>query len=270
MNGTPARDVADATVTMTFDEIAKAKGLKRRSAVRWVQRHDLRRTIGNDGRTRVTVPVSLLTPQGDDARGVADDVVLASVHESHPVVTAAVAPAAARDIAGLVAGLGAAIAGLRDALKAAEARADQAQARADRADARAAALAQERDQARLGRDRARGDMQAHQGRADRLQVEIDAARAGPWLSRVWRAARGRRAGDGRTDPVRRANCIRGARCRAPSFGHFVEPAYASGSGIGIVAGSGRFEPVTWRAPMARRGVARGKGRRERKPGGGAR
>jgi hypothetical protein len=45
---------------LTYDELAGARGTSRDAAIRWVQRHNLRRQPGNDGRVRVSVPPSAL------------------------------------------------------------------------------------------------------------------------------------------------------------------------------------------------------------------
>jgi hypothetical protein len=53
-------DSSDDGQWMTYAELAEARGIKLRAAVRQVQRQALRRQPGNDGKTRVWVPYDIL------------------------------------------------------------------------------------------------------------------------------------------------------------------------------------------------------------------
>jgi len=53
-------DSSDDGQWMTYAELAEARGIKLRAAVRQVQRQALRRQPGNDGKTRVWVPCDIL------------------------------------------------------------------------------------------------------------------------------------------------------------------------------------------------------------------
>jgi hypothetical protein len=58
---------------LTYDEIAKLRGIKRIGAVRLVQRYKWRRMEGNDGKARVLVPVTALEPVRRTDAGNQDD-----------------------------------------------------------------------------------------------------------------------------------------------------------------------------------------------------
>ena len=73
-----ARDDAGDGAWLTYDQLAEARRISRRAAVRMTQRHRLRRQPGNDGHVRVWVPRDMLNPsqrasQDDDAGVVARD-----------------------------------------------------------------------------------------------------------------------------------------------------------------------------------------------------
>jgi len=117
-------DNADAADTgdrqwLTYGQLAEARQIGRRAAVRLAQRHRLRRQPGNDGTVRVWVPA---------------DMAASSPFRPHPPATPATPDAAdADDTKGADAAPfhSQALAALEDALRAADARADAALALAN-------------------------------------------------------------------------------------------------------------------------------------------
>jgi hypothetical protein len=57
-------DIDNGGTWLTYSEIAKARGVKRVAAIRLVQRHKWRKQPGNDGMTKVLVPVSMIQAAG--------------------------------------------------------------------------------------------------------------------------------------------------------------------------------------------------------------
>jgi hypothetical protein len=57
-------DIDNGGTWLTYSEIAKARGVKRVAAIRLVQRHKWRKQPGNDGMTKVLVPVSMIQAVG--------------------------------------------------------------------------------------------------------------------------------------------------------------------------------------------------------------
>jgi hypothetical protein len=70
-------DDGDGTVWLSYSELAEARGIGRRSAVRLAQRRRWTRRRGNDGTTRVAGPAGEDQPRhddgGDDTGDVAGD-----------------------------------------------------------------------------------------------------------------------------------------------------------------------------------------------------
>jgi hypothetical protein len=79
--------VGDGARRMTYAELAAVRGISPASAKRLAQRHRWGRQVGNDGGTRVTVPLSALVNTGKD-KDVTGDVT--------PVVVPVTAPRAAQ------------------------------------------------------------------------------------------------------------------------------------------------------------------------------
>jgi hypothetical protein len=64
---------------LTYEELAKARGIQRLAAVRLTQRHKWRRQRGNDGHARVLVPDDML-PRGVATVTTTDPVTVATTH----------------------------------------------------------------------------------------------------------------------------------------------------------------------------------------------
>ena len=129
-------DNGDDTRWMTYAELAQVRGIREPGAVRLVQRRKWERHKGNDGSTRVAVPLSELRPS--------------------PHVTPAVTPVTP-DSGGV------------EALQRERQRADQAEARADRAEVRA-------EDARTHVEQQTADMNAALIRAAKLEGEATGLR----------------------------------------------------------------------------------------------
>ena len=87
-------DPSDETVRLTYVELAKARGISLNAARRMTLRHRWPKQIGNDGMTRVSVPVSALT-YGDTPGDVPVDAAANAVSDIPPAVTLAEASIAA-------------------------------------------------------------------------------------------------------------------------------------------------------------------------------
>jgi hypothetical protein len=135
-SGDTSDDMSGDGRWMTYDELAKLRGIARASAERLVQRNHWRRQRGNDRTVRILVPMdSLLGDMSDDlSPHVSDD------------VSADTRALLARGLAALED----AVAALRQQSEAAKARAADAEVRADRAEA---AIDAERARADALRDR---------------------------------------------------------------------------------------------------------------------
>jgi hypothetical protein len=177
---------ADATADMgegswmTYGQLAAARQIGRRAAVRLAQRHHLRRQPGNDGSVRVWVPAEMAS---------------SSPFRPHPPATPEVdtddTPAA--DATPFHAQ---ALAALEDALRAADARADAALALVDRLAAKLADAGDRSDRlqrdltaALTAADQARAEAQITRDRVDELTRAEEARQArGLWarLRAAWR------------------------------------------------------------------------------------
>jgi hypothetical protein len=178
---------------LTYGQLAEARQIGRRAAVRLAQRHHLRRQPGNDGAVRVWVPADMAasspfrpfppaTPEAD-ADADTDDTLAADATPFHAL----------------------ALAVLEDALRSADARADAAIALADKlaselADAgdRSERLARDLADAkgdlsfiRAALDRTQAEARAARERTEALQRENDARKARGLLARLRAAVRGR-------------------------------------------------------------------------------
>ena len=120
---------------LTYDQIAKLRGTAKVGAIRWVQRHKLRRQPGNDGLVRILVPPDVLAqtdaprrsaPNSSQNGAAAFETALAAIREAHAGELTA----------------------LRDQLQDQRSRAERAEARGDR-------LRQELDAVREELDRKR-------------------------------------------------------------------------------------------------------------------
>jgi hypothetical protein len=155
IRATDAGNVATADAGgswMTYDQLAAARQITRRAAIRLAQRHRLRRQPGNDGHARVFVPADMATSSPHRPFPPATDV--ATTPDDTPPNIAN----SFRDQA---------LAALEDALRASDARAAEAGSRAEAA----LALAD-----RLGAQLANAGE-----RANALQTAIDELRAGQTL-----------------------------------------------------------------------------------------
>jgi hypothetical protein len=132
---------------LTYGQLAEARQIGRRAAIRLAQRHRLRRQPGNDGQTRIWVPTDMASSSPHRPFPPTTDAT--SDHDDSPPPT----PFHAKALAALED----AVAALREQLAAAEARAQvtdtdrrTAEARADRAEA---SIVGERQRADVLRDR---------------------------------------------------------------------------------------------------------------------
>jgi hypothetical protein len=191
MDETHAADTGDGS-WMTYGQLAEARQIGRRAAVRLAQRHRLRRQPGNDGSVRVWVPA---------------DMAASSPFRPHPPATPATPDDADADdtpAADATPFHAQALAALEDALRLADARADAALALANKltaalADAgvRTEWLATERDAmreraafAQAAVERAQEQAKAAQARVDELRQAEEARKGqGRWvrLRAAWRA-----------------------------------------------------------------------------------
>lgn len=111
-------DREDVTVDekmMTYAELADALGIKGDSARRLVRRKRWRREVGNDGQSRIAVPVEFLNARPDDPPAVTEDVIQDVTTDNPP------------DIAIAFARLEVEIHGLRELLDSERKRADAAE-----------------------------------------------------------------------------------------------------------------------------------------------
>jgi hypothetical protein len=123
--------VGDGARRMTYAELAQARGISPASAKRLAQRHHWGRQVGNDGVTRVTVPlVALVNTMKSKANDVIGDIVAMSPATG---ATGRVTPSdVTADVIPATAGLAEAVDLLRNQLEVANWRADSADARAER------------------------------------------------------------------------------------------------------------------------------------------
>lgn len=113
----------DATIAMTYAELARRLSIKPASAKRLAQRNKWHRVIGNDGVALVHVPMSAVP---DD---IAPDVTPDITDDVPDDVAPEVSPPVAPDLAPRVAHLEGLLEGLRGQLEAEQRRADAAEAR---------------------------------------------------------------------------------------------------------------------------------------------
>jgi hypothetical protein len=162
-------DARDDARWMSYDELAAARDINRRSAVRLAQRRRWARRRGNDGTTRVAVPAGEDQPNHDDARDVTGDD----------------GDDDAGDISRILSALEVVVAPLREQLELANRRADQERTRAD------VALAQLRMAEELlkeGQIERAAVQEALAGAETRLR-EAEAARAEFWARSRWKRIR---------------------------------------------------------------------------------
>jgi hypothetical protein len=170
-------DDAGSGQWMTYDELARARGINRRAAVRLSQRHRLRRQPGNDGLARIWVPNDVATPPQRLTRRQA----------SHTNGSGTAVSDAHVD------------AGDTQALAAATARAEQAEANR-RADV-AIALA-DRTLAQLAEAEKRADTARDQLQAVRVQLTTAEAEAKAANDRAWASSEQQSAAEQRADAER--------------------------------------------------------------------
>jgi hypothetical protein len=168
-------DIADDTASgqwLTYGQLADARGISRRAAIRLTQRHRWRRQKGNDGFARVWVPDEMTTPRGDDTATVDADA-------DDDTTTDRPTPFRAK-----------ALAALETALTDANSRADQALALANRLGAQIAGATERAITAEAARDQARAEAQSAREAADDLRSREAAWWRQGRLRRVWWAWRG--------------------------------------------------------------------------------
>ena len=170
-------DDAGSGQWMTYDELATARGINRRAAVRLSQRHRLRRQPGNDGLARIWVPNDVATPPQRLTRRQA----------SHTNGSGTAVSDAHVD------------AGDTQALAAATARAEQAEANR-RADV-AIALT-DRTLAQLAEAEKRADAARDQLQAVRVQLTTAEAEAKAANDRAWASSEQQSAAEQRADAER--------------------------------------------------------------------
>jgi hypothetical protein len=152
------------TIILTYQELAARLNIDVPSARRRVLRSRWARSRGNDGRARVAVPISVLARDGAD---VGSDVPLDDPSDD------------GRDDGSDVT-TDSLIATLQRAL-------DRERTRADRSDERERQLMAEIASLRERLGRAEGEATGLRERAERLQAELEADRAGGPMARAWRA-----------------------------------------------------------------------------------
>jgi hypothetical protein len=147
------------TVWLTYAELGKARGTNAAAAKRLAMRRRWRRQAGNDGTTRVSVPVSEVRHWKGDAG--AHTAVSAGVNTDDDTGADA----------SVIKALESAVASLTERAAVAENRADRAEIRAEQAEARV-----NRAEQSLSEERKRAD-QAEVA-ANRLEIELDAEKLG--------------------------------------------------------------------------------------------
>ena len=120
----------DTTVSVTYAELATARGVSVAAARRLTLRHRWPKHPGNDGYTRVLVPVAFMEDSGTTVAPALDD---ASVAKIAAAATDAMT-VALTDVLRVIPTLEAAVASLQGQLDTANERADQEKQRADRAE----------------------------------------------------------------------------------------------------------------------------------------
>jgi hypothetical protein len=144
-------DIADdmaGGAWLTYGQLADARGISRRAAIRLTQRHRWRRQKGNDGFARVWVPDDMTTPRGDDTAtadaDADDDTATDRATPFHAQALAALEDA----LAALRAAKDSEIATLRDVVEGLRSTVSRAEHRAAHAEQRATDAEAARDQAR--------------------------------------------------------------------------------------------------------------------------
>jgi hypothetical protein len=198
----------------TYAQLAQARQIGKRAAVRLAQRHRLRRQPGNDGQTRVWVPTDMAsssphrpTPPASDADDTSPDVAPPFHAQALSALEAALADAGRRaDEAGKRADDALALADSTMArLADAESRAGKAEAalagervraevmrsRLDEFEATATAAVTRAEQAEARANQARAEAEEALQGAERLRQAEEARKARGRLRRAWDGWRGR-------------------------------------------------------------------------------
>jgi hypothetical protein len=170
----------------TYAQLAQARQIGKRAAVRLAQRHRLQRQPGNDGQTRVWVPTDMAsssphrpTPPATDANDTSPDVAPPFHAQALSALEAALADAGRRvDEASGRADAALALADRTLAqLADASTRADEANKRADAAEARSEANVQRADRAEARAEQERLAADRFRTEAEEARGEAEAARA---------------------------------------------------------------------------------------------
>jgi hypothetical protein len=132
-DSTTSHTTDDATVSVTYIELAEARGITVAAARRLTLRHRWPKHPGNDGYTRVLVPVAFMET---DATSVAPSLDEASISAVAQAATVAMTDAFT-DVLRVVPTLHELVASLQTQLTTAQERADQERQRAERAESRA-------------------------------------------------------------------------------------------------------------------------------------
>ncbi len=167
-------DGESGTVSLTYAELARARGISKASAERLVHNHKWRRSRGNDGRVRVMVPpdfVPEISPEiRADRRGRPGR---PSKTRITPEISPENSPEITPDFRGMIEAALAPIRELADSerirAERAESRIDAERDRADRAEKRVG-----EEWARAARERARAE--SAEQRIKKLEAELDQAR----------------------------------------------------------------------------------------------
>lgn len=126
--------VSDMTSRLTYHELAAARGITLDAARRMAQRHKWAKQVGNDGLSRVEVPVSALVPT-EPSRPVEprivrfDSATVSALADAVAAATVAGVVASTGDATHVVQALEAAITALRDQLAAEQERVRAAEQR---------------------------------------------------------------------------------------------------------------------------------------------
>jgi hypothetical protein len=162
-----AGDDAGDGVWVTYGELAKARNIERRAAVRLAQRRRWRRQAGNDGLARVLVPHDWLKPT-DRSRDIAGDVAAHQTgDDTHDD---------AGNVARAISVLQQAVDMLQDQLAAERVRGDDARDRAGRAETTAASLRDRLDDLTAKLADAQAELAAAMDAADRHHAAAADAR----------------------------------------------------------------------------------------------
>jgi hypothetical protein len=210
-------DTAGDSRWLTYTELAKARGVKRITAIRLVQRHKWQRRAGNDGMARVLVPLDQLESRGgdgDDATGNATpdagDAAAPGTDRNVAPDNVALAAFFERAMEQLTAAKEAEIATLREAKEEeiAALRTSLDQALAQFFDAQ---VERDRERQRADTERQRADKSETQAADERVRSDQVRAQVDELRDRLEAAERGQREARETAEGLRQAEMARQAR-----------------------------------------------------------